>query len=100
MLHFFGIAPRITTANVKKQMTPAKKKCHHQKFGTAPHRVERLADVISGRMKSKKKQQQQHAILDFEMKLEATLLIELHAAAERAEQPQRISWLAPPPLFD
>jgi hypothetical protein len=25
MLHFFGIAPRITTANVKKQMTPAKK---------------------------------------------------------------------------
>jgi hypothetical protein len=51
-------------------------------------------------MKSKKKQQQQHAILDFEMKLEATLLIELHAAAERAEQPQRISWLAPPPLFD
>jgi hypothetical protein len=24
----------------------------------------------------------------------------LHAAAERAEQPQRISWLAPPPLFD
>ena len=26
MLHFFGIAPRITTANVKKQMTPAKKK--------------------------------------------------------------------------